>query len=164
MKPRATAVVRARSPANRLASAGSPTRERAVHGVACACGAAPALRRAHMEADMSNGELATISAGRLSTGRPARSVVAVSGEPQRAEFLNALLRDEHDYGVIVVESTARAYRRIKQVTPYMVIVFCEIDDDEACRLLSMLQMDAELADLLVLTCAIGRLNSALPVN
>ena len=84
-----------------------------------------------------------------------RSVVAVSGDPMRGQLLDALLADESDYGVLFVESTERAYSRIKQVTPYMVIVFCEIDDLAACLLLSMLKTDRDLSDVHVVTCTSG---------
>jgi len=73
----------------------------------------------------------------------------------RGQLLDALLADDSDYGVLFVESTEGAYSRIKQVTPYMVIVFCEIDDVAACQLLSMLKTDAELSDVEVVTCASG---------
>jgi hypothetical protein len=84
-----------------------------------------------------------------------RSVVAVSGDPMRGQLLDALLADESDYGVLFVESTERAYSRIKQVTPYMVIVFCEIDDIAACQLLSMLKTDRDLSGVEVVTCTSG---------
>jgi hypothetical protein len=83
------------------------------------------------------------------------SVVAVSGEPLRADLLDALTFDDTDCGVIFVESIACAYSRIKQVTPYLVIVFCEITDTAACQLLSMLKTDPALSCVLVMTCASG---------
>ena len=89
------------------------------------------------------------------------SVVAVSGDPQRAQLLDALLADENDLGVIFVESTRGAYARIKELAPDLVIVFCEIDDVDACRLLSMLRIDAGLAGVLVVTCATEQNNREL---
>jgi DNA-binding response OmpR family regulator len=88
-----------------------------------------------------------------------QSVVAVSGDSLRAELLDGLLADDNDYGVIVVESTARAYSRVKQSTPDLVIVFCEIDDVDACQLLSMLKIDGKLSGVPVVTCARKRVNS-----
>ena len=82
-----------------------------------------------------------------------QSVVAVSGDPLRAELLDALITDENDFGVVVVESIARAYTRIKQLTPDLVIVFCELDDVAACQLLSTLKNDVDLSGVLVVTCA-----------
>jgi hypothetical protein len=82
-------------------------------------------------------------------------VVAVSTDPRRTELLETLLADEVDRGVIFVESIARAYSRIKQVIPCLVIIFCEIDDVDACRLLSMLELDDELSGIPVKTFATG---------
>jgi hypothetical protein len=70
-----------------------------------------------------------------------RIVIAVSGNPQRAEFLDALLPDTGECDVIVVESLAGAYSRVKREMPNLVIVLCEVDDLPACQLLSMLKMD-----------------------
>jgi len=84
--------------------------------------------------------------------RPPQSVVAVSGDLLRAELLDAILEDEQDYGPIFVVPATRAYSRIKEVKPDVVIVYCERDEDVAmCQLLSMLSMDAELAGLRVVT-------------
>ena len=88
--------------------------------------------------------------------RPTRSVVAVSGDPQRPE-LEALLFGVNDCDVVFVESMADAYSRIKQVTPDMIVVLSEIDDVAACQLLSMLKVDGNLTRTLVLTCPAGRL-------
>jgi hypothetical protein len=82
-----------------------------------------------------------------------QSVVAVSGDPLREELLDALVTDENDFGAVVVESITHAYTRIKQLTPDVVIVFCEIDDTAACHLLSMLRNDVDLSGVLVVTCA-----------
>jgi len=87
------------------------------------------------------------------TNRRTRSFVAVTGEPQQAELLDVLLADDHDYGLVFVESIARSYSRIKEVKPDIVVVYCAIDDLAACQLLSMLKMDSELCDVLVVTCA-----------
>ena len=71
-----------------------------------------------------------------------RIVIAVSGNPQRAEFLDALFPETGECDVIVVESLAGAYSRVKREMPDLVIVVCEVDDLAACQLLPMLQMDA----------------------
>jgi hypothetical protein len=93
-----------------------------------------------------------ISDGHRIASGPPQSVVAVSGDLLRADLLDALIADDHDYGPIFLEPTAYAYSRIKQVKPDVVIVYCEADDDVAtCQLLSMLRMDAELAGLRVVT-------------
>ena len=88
--------------------------------------------------------------------RSLRSLVAVSGDPQRAELLDALLVDANNYDVIFVDSIAHGYSRIKQVTPDLVMVLFEIDDVAAYQLLSMLKIDGDMAGIPVVTCAIRR--------
>jgi hypothetical protein len=88
------------------------------------------------------------------TSRSLRSLVAVSGDPQRAGLLDALLVDANDYDVIFVDSIAHGYSRIKQVTPDLVMVLFEIDDVAAYQLLSMLKIDGDMAGIPVVTCAI----------
>jgi DNA-binding response OmpR family regulator len=78
------------------------------------------------------------------------SVVAVSNDALRPELLDRLFVDDNDYDVIVVESIARAYSRIRQVRPTAVVVFMNIDDVDACQLLSMLYLDRELRGISVL--------------
>src|SRR4030095_4405309 len=85
--------------------------------------------------------------------RQSPRVVAVSNDAHRDALLDALTCDDTDYGVIVVESIGGAYSRIKEVVPQLVILFCAIDDDDACRLLSMLKTDVSLSDVPVATFA-----------
>jgi DNA-binding NarL/FixJ family response regulator len=85
--------------------------------------------------------------------RSLRTVVVASRHPQRAELLDALLADTNDFDVIFVESIARSYSRIKQLTPDMVILFFEIEDVAACQLLSMLKIDRDVSGIPVVTCA-----------
>src|SRR5262245_13879101 len=80
-------------------------------------------------------------------------VVAVSDDALRPELLDALLTDESDYDVVVMESTSHAYARIKQLEPDLVLVFMEIDDASACQLLSMLEADSALRHIPLVTCA-----------
>jgi hypothetical protein len=82
-----------------------------------------------------------------------RSVVAVGGQPPPVELIDALLGDGSGYDVIVVESLAGGYSRIKQLTPDLVIVLLESDGIAACQLLSMLQVDGTLSGTLVVTYA-----------
>lgn len=86
--------------------------------------------------------------------RPLRSLVVVGGHPERVENLCDLLVDANDYDVIVMESIARGYSRIKQVTPDFVIVLMKIDDVAACQLLSMLKVDRDVSRIPLLTCAV----------
>ena len=82
------------------------------------------------------------------------NVVAVSDDALRSDLLDALL-DEKDYNIVVVESIPRAYSRIRQLKPDLVIVFMKIDDVNACQLLSMLEIDGALRGTPVVTCATG---------
>ena len=50
------------------------------------------------------------------------SVVAVSNDALRPELLDRLLVDVNDCTVIVVESVARAYAKIRQVQPHVVVL------------------------------------------
>jgi DNA-binding NarL/FixJ family response regulator len=83
------------------------------------------------------------------------SVVAVSSDALRPELLDRLLVDDNNINVIVVESIERAYSRIRQLQPDVVVVFMNIDDADACRLLSMLHVDDGLRGVSVVTCTTG---------
>ena len=87
--------------------------------------------------------------------RSVRSVVVVSAHPQRVDLLDAMLVDTNDYDVVYVESIRKGYSRIRRVAPDL-IVFQEIDDVAACRLLSILRIDGALSGIPVLTCAMRR--------
>ena len=80
----------------------------------------------------------------------------MSGDPQRAELLDLLSVDANSYDVIFVESVARGYSRIKQVTPDLVIVLLEIDDVATCQLLSMLNIGTDTSGIPVVTRAARR--------
>jgi hypothetical protein len=78
------------------------------------------------------------------------AVVGVSGDSQRADLLAALMGDSNDYHVFSLESVARAYSRIKQLKPEVIVLFMTIDDDAACQLLSMLANDSDVSGIPVL--------------
>ena len=82
-----------------------------------------------------------------------RPLVAVSNDALRPQLLDGLLVDDNNYTVIVVESFERAYSRICQVLPDVVVLLITIDDVAACQLLSMLHMDRSLRGMSVVTCA-----------
>ena len=84
------------------------------------------------------------------------SVVAVSNDALRPELLDRLLFEDNNYNVIVVESIERAYSRIRQEQPTAVVVFMNIDDVEACQLLSMLHLDHELRGISVVPLTTSR--------
>lgn len=83
------------------------------------------------------------------------SLVAVSNDALRPELLDRLFVEASDYDVIVVESIERAYARIRQAPPDVVVLFMNIDDVAACQLLSMLHMDGGLRGTSVVTRAAG---------
>ena len=80
------------------------------------------------------------------------NIVAVSGDTHREALLGALMSDQHDFGMVFVEPIAGGYARIKQIGPDMIILYCDIDDPDACQLLSMLALDSDLSMVPVLTC------------
>ncbi len=77
----------------------------------------------------------------------------VGGHPERVEHLCDLLVDASNFDVIVMESIAGAYSRIKQVTPDFVVVLMTIDDVAGCQLLSMLKIDRDLSGIPLVICA-----------
>jgi DNA-binding NarL/FixJ family response regulator len=83
------------------------------------------------------------------------SVLAVSNDALRPELLDRLLVDDNNCNVIAVESIERAYSRIRQMQPDIVVVFMNIDDVDACHLLSMLYVDRGLRGMSVVTCTTG---------
>jgi CheY-like chemotaxis protein len=89
----------------------------------------------------------------MSTSR--LSIMAVSNDALRPELLDRLLVDDNDCNVIVVESIERAYAKITQAQPDVVVLFMNIDDVDACQLLSMLHSDRGLRGMRVVTCATG---------
>ena len=84
------------------------------------------------------------------------NIVAISGDTHREALLGALMSDRYDFGMVFVESIAGGYARIKQIGPDMIILYCDIDDPDACRLLSMLAIDADLSLVPVVTCLTER--------
>jgi AmiR/NasT family two-component response regulator len=80
------------------------------------------------------------------------NVVAISNDALRPELLDMLLVADSSDDVIFVESIERAYSRIKQLQPALVVLFMEIDDVDACQLLSILHMDRALRGMSVVTC------------
>ncbi len=55
-----------------------------------------------------------------------------------------------DQQVVFVESTARAYSKIKRVRPDLIVMCLASDDVDGCQVLSMLALDAETAGIPVL--------------
>jgi len=89
-----------------------------------------------------------------------RTVLAVGGGPDRAKYLDALMLDVNDRGVIFVESVAHSYSRVKELSPALVVVLTEIDDPGTCQLLSMLSADDATSAIAVVTLVTSRERSA----
>jgi len=94
------------------------------------------------------------------------TVVAVCGDGERAELLDALMFGDADgdADAIFVESISRGYTCIKQVAPDVVIVLLEMGDAAGCQLLSMLKNDRELSDIPVVTWTTRRFDGGLRMN
>ena len=88
------------------------------------------------------------------------NVVAVSNDALRPELLDMLLVDGSSCDVIFVESIARAYSRVRELRADLIVLFMEIDDDDACRLLSMLHNDRALHGTSVVMCPTGPARAA----
>ena len=82
---------------------------------------------------------------------PVQKVVVVNGNPQVLGMLESVL-DAGRYDMVFVESGDRAYSRIKQVLPNLVILCTRIDALQGLQLLTMLKLDPDTRDLPVLTC------------
>ena len=82
-------------------------------------------------------------------GTSRRIVVAVSGDLERPEVVEALFAGSNDCVAIFVESINCAYARIKRLIPDLVVVVMTIDDWAACHLLSMLVTDTDLSGIAV---------------
>jgi len=95
--------------------------------------------------------MGTAFAAYQDSSRPRRSIVAVSGDPQRAELMDALLADAGLRDVVFVEDLPHGYSRIKELTPDVVIVLLGDDHVPACQLLSMLRMDRDTSAIPVVT-------------
>ena len=79
-----------------------------------------------------------------------QKVVVVNGSPEILEMLETVL-DAGRYDMVFVESSTRAYSRVRHVQPDLVIVCMRIDDVEVFQLLSMLKLDAETRGIPVVT-------------
>jgi PleD family two-component response regulator len=79
-----------------------------------------------------------------------QKVVVVNGSPEILEMLETVL-DAGRYDMVFVESSTRAYSRVRNVQPDLVIVCMRIDDVEVFQLLSMLKLDAETRRIPVVT-------------
>jgi len=94
---------------------------------------------------------ATGDQGRRTVCRSNRSLVAVGQDSDLADLLDALLDAANVDDVVVVESMAHGYSRIKQLAPDAIIVFVDMEDHAVCQLLSMLTADPDTVDIPIVT-------------
>jgi hypothetical protein len=94
---------------------------------------------------------ATADRGRRTVCRSNRSLVAVGQDSDLADLLDSLLDATNDYDVVVIESLASGYSRIKQLAPDAIIVFVDMEDHAVCQLLSMLTADPDTVDIPIVT-------------
>jgi response regulator of citrate/malate metabolism len=87
---------------------------------------------------------------------PSSSIIVVCRDPRREDLFDALLADPHDFDMIFVDSVARAYARIKELRPDLVVLFTDMNDRESFHLLSMLAIDRDTCDIPVVTYAASR--------
>src|SRR4029077_20954609 len=78
------------------------------------------------------------------SNRTVPTVVAISSDALRPELLELLFVHDQSDAVIVVESIARAHAHISRLQPALVVLLMEVDDEDACRLLSVLHNDRAL--------------------
>jgi CheY-like chemotaxis protein len=81
-----------------------------------------------------------------------QKVVVVNGSPEILEMFETVL-DAGRYDMVFVESSSRAYSRVRHVQPDLVIVCMRMDDTEVFQLLSMLKLDEETRNIPVVTYA-----------
>ena len=81
-----------------------------------------------------------------------QKVVVVNGSPEILEMFETVL-EAGRYDMVFVESSARAYSRVRHVQPDLVIVCMRMDDTEVFQLLSMLKLDEETRNIPVVTYA-----------
>jgi CheY-like chemotaxis protein len=81
-----------------------------------------------------------------------RGVVAISSEAQRTALLKGLVDDTDGFDSITLETLPRSYARIRELLPDLVILLMEIDDADACQLLTMLAADPATSRIPVITC------------
>jgi two-component system alkaline phosphatase synthesis response regulator PhoP len=81
---------------------------------------------------------------------PVQKVVVVNGNSDVLGMLESVL-DAGRYDMVFVESGDRAYSRIKQVLPLLVILCTRIDELEGFQLLTMLKLDPDTRHVPVLT-------------
>jgi two-component system cell cycle response regulator DivK len=81
---------------------------------------------------------------------PVQKVVVVNGNSDVLGMLESVL-DAGRYDMVFVESGDRAYSRIKQVLPNLVILCTRIDEPVGFQLLTMLKLDPDTRHLPVLT-------------
>ena len=81
----------------------------------------------------------------------AAKTVTVIANQTPSDVLQTIL-DVGDYDIVHIEPIERAYSRIRQTVPSVIILCLEDDQTAACQVLSMLKLDVTTAHIPVLTC------------
>jgi hypothetical protein len=84
-------------------------------------------------------------------GLSSAGIVVVCRAPGLGELMDELLADPRGFDMIFVESTARAYVRIKELRPDLVVLFAAPDDQESFQLLSVLALDRDTREIPIVT-------------
>lgn len=83
---------------------------------------------------------------------PVQKVLVVNGHADVLGMLETV-PGAGRYDMVFVETTGRAYARVKHVRPDLVILCATFEDAAAFQLLTMLKLDPETRTIPVLTCA-----------
>ena len=87
-----------------------------------------------------------------------QKIMIINGSAEVLELLE-IVENSGQFSVVFIESKERAYSKIKQVQPNLVILCVDIDDIEGFKILSMLKLDAATKDIPVLTSYTTRSDS-----
>jgi CheY-like chemotaxis protein len=83
--------------------------------------------------------------------RATQKVVVVNGNHELLQRLEFLLEAGH-YDIVFAANLDHAYTEIKKTRPDLVILCLALEDPVAFQVLSMLKLDADTADIPLLTC------------
>src|ERR671931_145718 len=99
----------------------------------------------------------TESTGSITPGHALKTIAVVGKQPDR-HVLDTVLKA--NYGIVLIESLAKAYSHIKRLAPEAVIVCLDVNDLEGVEVLSMLNLDSTTSLIPVVTCLSGEVSEA----
>lgn len=80
------------------------------------------------------------------------TIAIVNGSPRALELLETTPEFDR-YTLLFLDSRAGAYRDIKRLRPSLVVLGARAEDEDACRLLTILNLDHETRCIPVVTIA-----------